>query len=86
MTITWLLNKNITFASDTLHHNKWVEGASYMLIMIVGASINFLIYTLLMLSSEVVRSYPILGVSVGTGIALIWNFNVARTVLYRRRD
>jgi putative flippase GtrA len=85
MTITWLLNRNITFASDTLRHNKWVEGASYMLIMLVGAGINFLIYALLMLSNEVVRSYPILGVAVGTGIALIWNFNVARTALYRRR-
>lgn len=57
-----------------------------MLIMLVGAGINFLIYALLMLSNEVVRSYPILGVAVGTGIALIWNFNIARTVLYRRRD
>ena len=86
MTITWLLDTNITFASDTLHHNTWVEGASYMLIMLVGADINFLIYALLMLSNAVIRSYPILGVSVGAAIALIWKFNVARAALYRRRD
>ena len=85
MTTTWLINRNITFADSRRHHTKWVEGAVYMAIMLVGASINFLIYAWLVLSNELAQSYPIIGIAVGSGIALVWNFSVARAILYGRR-
>lgn len=80
----WLINRNITFADSTRHYTKWVEGAVYMAIMLVGASINFLIYGLLVLKNELFQSHPTLGVAVGSGIALVWNFSLSRAVLYRR--
>ena len=84
MTTTWLINRNITFADSRRHYSKWVEGAVYMAIMLVGASINFLIYAWLVLSNELAQSHPIIGIAVGSGIALVWNFSVARAALYGR--
>ena len=55
-----------------------------MAIMLVGASINFLIYAWLVLSNELAQSHPIIGIAVGSGIALVWNFSVARAALYGR--
>jgi putative flippase GtrA len=82
MTVTWLLNRNITFAESAQRHATWVEAVFYLMIMSAGAAINFGIYALLLLSSDLVQSYPIIGVAVGSGIALAWNFYAARTLLY----
>ena len=84
MTTTWLLNRHITFAGSTLHYSKWVEGAVYMAIMLIGAGVNFSIYAWLLVNNGLVQSYPTLGVAAGSGIALVWNFFVARAVLYGR--
>lgn len=86
MMTTWVMNRNITFADSRRPYTKWAEGAVYMGIMLVGASINFLIYAALMLGNELVQSYPILGVAVASAFALLWNFTVVRAVLYLRRD
>jgi len=86
MTTTWLINRNITFVDSRRHYTKWVEGAIYMAIMLVGASINFLIYAWLVLSNELAQSYPIFGIAVGSGIALVWNFSIAKILLYRTRS
>ena len=82
MTVTWLLNRNITFSESAQRHAKWVEAVYYLLIMSAGAAINFGIYALLMLNTDLVQSYPIIGVAVGSGTALAWNFCAARTMLY----
>ena len=55
-----------------------------MAIMLVGASVNFLINARLMLSNELAQSYPIIGIVVGSSIALVWNFSFAIAVLYQR--
>ena len=74
MTATWLLNRHIIFAGGILQYAKSVEGAVYASIMLVGAGINFSIYSWLFVNSRLVRSYPTLGVAAGSGIALVWNF------------
>ena len=86
ITTTWLINRNITFTDSRRPYTKWVEGAVYMAIMLVGASINFLIYAGLVLSNELAQSYPIIGIAVGSSIALVWNFSLTRAVLYQRPD
>ena len=86
MTTTWFLNRNITFAASAKRHAKWFEAAVYLLIMLAGAGVNFGIYAWLVLSNELVQSYPTLGVALGSGIALVWNFTVARAILYRMPD
>ena len=84
MTTTWLINRNITFADSRRLYSKWVEGAVYMAIMLIGAGVNFSIYAWLLVNNGLVQSYPTLGVAAGSGIALVWNFFVARAVLYGR--
>lgn len=80
------MNRNITFAGSRRHYTKWVEGAVYMAIMLAGACINFLIYAWLLLSIELAQSYPIIGIAVGSSISLVWNFSIARAVLYQSPD
>ena len=84
MTTTWFINRSITFAGAKLRYTRWIEGAIYMLIMFVGAVVNFFIYVWLVLKNELFHSYPILGIAAGSSFALVWNFSVVRTLLYRR--
>ena len=51
--------------------------------MFVGAGINFATFVLLMQSAEIVQSYPIIGVAIGSCIALAWNFTATTMALYR---
>ena len=84
MTTTWVINRNITFADSRRHYSKWVEGAVYMAIMLIGAGVNFSIYAWLLVNNGLVQGFPTLGVAAGSGIALIWNFSMARAMIYHR--
>ena len=79
-------------AYQQAHHLCWQHtavhqvggGAVYASIMLIGAGINFLIYAWPLVNNGLVQSYPTLGVAAGSGIDLVWNFFIARAVLYRR--
>ena len=55
-----------------------------MAIMLVGAGVNFTIYAWLLVNNGLVQNYPTLGVAAGSGIAIIWNFSMARAMIYKR--
>ena len=57
MTTTWVINRNITFADSRRHYSKWVEGAVYMAIMLIGAGVNFSIYAWLLVNNGLVKAF-----------------------------
>lgn len=81
MITTWLLNRKITYNGRVLLHGLWAELSKYMTIMLLGFSINYMTFALLMWRSDAVRADPILGVAIGSGLALTWNYRMLRRVL-----
>ncbi len=49
----------------------------------VGGTINYFSFVALILLSETVDSYPIIGVAVGTGLGLIFNYTLSSILVFR---
>lgn len=81
-TTTWLLNRNLTFRST--HPFRLREGLLYIALMVVGASVNLLVYSLVVWRFGSERLVLLAGVVLGTSLAVSLNFVSARGVLHRR--
>lgn len=73
MTVTWLLNRSITFRVRTVgnYSSEWLK---YAAVNGTGGAINFSIYSLLILARTSPLDLPIIALSIATGIALIFNY------------
>ena len=70
---TWWLNRRITFIKGSCGAcvNQWLH---YLSVNGVGAGINYGIYVLSLLTLDMVRQTPVLGVALGSALALIFNY------------
>jgi len=73
ITVTWILNRNITFKS-TKGTNKATEWIKYAIANGLGGGINLLIYILLVSSEINYFSSPLIALSIASAVALIFNF------------
>jgi len=73
ITITWFLNRNITFKSAK-STNKTKEWFKYTIVNSLGGGINLLIYMLLVSSDINHFSSPLIALSIASAVALIFNF------------
>lgn len=81
-TVTWLWNRNITFAhrrSDRAR-SEWLRWLS---VMAVGAVINYGLYAALVAWFPMVRLWPWMGVAAGSAAAALVNFYAARTLVFQ---
>jgi putative flippase GtrA len=78
---TWLLNYTFTFASGaSLLQSLW----RYVLVSLGGASVNFLIYTSLVVASLGLLSVPIVSLAIASIVALAFNFLGSKYFAFRR--
>lgn len=84
-TATWLLNRAYTFRpiEDTPIHHEWFKYVAYAS---VGGSINYAVYVLCLLFSEVAHAHPVLGVAAGSIAGLAFNFTATRYLVYRAHE
>ena len=80
--VTWALNRTFTF-KDSTHKSKKKEYSGYVLIQVIGSSINLSIFSLLLLLFPILAPYPIIPLAVGAGIAMVFNFTSTKFILYR---
>lgn len=83
MLTTWLLNRMFTFKRVVTPRGLWIEVCCYFAITVVGACINYFVFASLMTKSIWLLRLPIVGVAVGTGAALFWNYVALKHFLYR---
>jgi putative flippase GtrA len=81
VTVTWLLNRSYVFA-DTRTHNRRSEYTRYLTVQGMGMAINFLIYSLCLISSPLMDEWPVLALAVGSAVALIFNYAGARIFVF----
>jgi putative flippase GtrA len=84
VTVTWLLNRSYVFA-DNRTRNRRREYTRYLMVQGTGMMINFLVYSLCILSNEIMDQWPVLALAVGSAVALIFNYVGARLIVFTGR-
>lgn len=84
VTVTWYLNRRYVFAArKTLSRRS--EYSRYLAVQLTGMTINFLVYSLCIASSQVMDSWPVLALAVGSAVALLFNYVGARMFVFLGR-
>ncbi|MFZ3142339.1 GtrA family protein [Polaromonas sp.] len=79
---TWLLNRNFTF-DQASNSNAGRSFARYMAISLGGASVNFVIYTALVLSVASMAARPIVPLAIASIAALAFNYLGSKHFAFR---
>lgn len=82
-TTAWILNRRFTFggSSDPIHR----EYAKYLVLNTAGGLVNYATYAAMVLSFDLVRAMPWIGVAFGSVAGLVVNFGLNRWIVFRRK-
>lgn len=89
-TFTWLCNRNITFKGQRTH-SLAVEYARFIGVAAIGGSANYAVYSavvaltprVLALTPMQVSLLPYIGVIVGSGAGLLFNYTGTRKLVFK---
>jgi putative flippase GtrA len=84
LTATWLLNRTWTFAGGTDIAPMRQYGV-YTLIQLAGLSVNFAVFTLLIIWLPVFERWPLAALAVGSGLSMGLTYLLSRYVAFRPR-
>lgn len=70
---TWILNRLWTFSSSATD-NRGREYSQYFTIQTLSALLNFAIYSACIFFSTTMMKYPVLALTIGSGVAMYCNF------------
>ncbi len=79
---TWLLNRGFTFP-EAQQGPALPSLARYVAVSAVGASVNFMVYTALVMASAIMAAHPVLAVAVGSAIAMLVNYLGSKHFAFR---
>jgi putative flippase GtrA len=79
---TWLGNRRFTFQANHARpsHREWLR---YVSLMVVGGVVNYGAYVACLMGSALVRTYPVIGVAVGSIAGLAVNFLSSRYLVFK---
>ncbi len=79
---TWLLNRNITFSEsrDAPAHKSLLR---YAAVSAAGATVNFAIYTALVLSFSLMALHPVVPLAFASVVALVVNYLGSKYFAFR---
>ncbi|MEA5097994.1 MAG: GtrA family protein [Burkholderiaceae bacterium] len=81
--VTWLMNRYLTFSDRASKLPIHQEFSVYLILMLVGGSVNYGVYAWLIVSDEIVRQHPVLGVACGSLAGMAINLFCAQFLLFR---
>ena len=84
--VTWLLNRNITFAARKYDSPLHKEGMRYFLVQSVAAATNILVFAALVYSVQLFLQYPVLPLIVGGLCGWAINYTAASRWVYKQRN
>jgi putative flippase GtrA len=82
VTLSWWLNRRYAFRGRRSRDGR-AEYAGYWLIQLAGAALNFGVFGLCLHVVPALAAWPFVPVAVGGVAAMVFNFAVARSTLYR---
>ena len=81
-TAAWWLNRTFTF-KDTANARLDLEWARFMAANLVGGSVNYAMFVILIASVPLMRTYPILALAAGSLSGVAFNFTAYRRYVFR---
>lgn len=81
---TWLVNRSLAFRGRHSGMSGTREFTAYLTLMLAGGVVNYAAYSVLVLSSDLVRQHLFLGVAAGSLAGMAVNFLTSRFLLFRR--
>jgi putative flippase GtrA len=85
-TFTWLFNRSYTFRSAKPQVNKtgiFGEWVKYLSSQLSGFAVNYSVFSILINSSDLIRTFPILAIAAGSICGLIVNYSAAKFFVFR---
>lgn len=83
--VTWILNRNMTFADRTSGKSLGGEFARYFLLMLIGGVVNYGTYVAVISRVATAHDQPIWAVAAGSIAGLGVNLLSSKFMLYRHR-
>ena len=80
--VTWLFNRKITFLSK---NRVAAELSQYVLIQILGGSINLSIYYLIVSSQQFQSINPILALAIAAACSMIFTFLTSKNIVFQQK-
>lgn len=79
--VTWFLNRHWTFRARSASgpHARYTK---YFTIQAIGALINYGIFAACIYTNQILASYPIIPLGIGSAVAMIFNFGMARMLVF----
>lgn len=75
VTVTWWINRRYTFADrNTKPQRTATEYSRYLLVQGLGAALNYAVFATAILLVPVLKSYPVLPLAIGSGVAMFFNY------------
>lgn len=83
VTFTWQLNRRFTFRSvQPRHSDRYLR---YLLVSLGGFAVNFAVYSLGVVHSQLLHSYPLLALLAASSVGLAFNFIGYKTFVFGQR-
>lgn len=79
---SWIFNRNFTFKHSISGLSLIREFIHYLVVMIAGGFVNYLLYAWLVSTYELFAAQPVLGVAAGSCAGMIFNFLSAKTLIF----
>lgn len=83
---TWAFNRTITFGAEKSGHSKKREFSIYLFLMLIGGSVNYLTYALLVSTQEFIASNPVIGVAAGSIAGMFINLATSKIFLFKNAE
>jgi len=83
-TTTWYLNRHLTFsdADKTQPRQEWLR---FLLANAFGGLVNYAVYAVLISTSSLCESHPVIAVAAGSLMGLMLNFTISRKLVFTSR-
>ncbi|WP_080745402.1 GtrA family protein [Cupriavidus necator] len=82
--ITWIINRSMTFSGRHSGQSMLREYLSYLLLMCGGGAVNYGAYAVSISISTRVAAHPIIGVAIGSLAGLSVNYVSSRFLLFQK--
>jgi len=80
---TWLLNRTITFREEIPKGNIAIEASKYLITMLGGGVINYIVFYTTTQNLSIFLDYPVLAVAAGSISGMAFNFIISKKVIYK---
>lgn len=83
VSFTWWLNRRHTFHATHRAEATWGAWLHYLVAMAIGGTVNYGVSVWSYHSFGLAREHPVLSLALGTGVGMVFNFVLARFVVFR---